>query len=861
MIRQIFDSSVQENGMRNHWKGAVAGVLSLIVSQSAVSEQQCLKDRVHSKLERYAAADPSRYDSSTNGPGGMIELFRSAKGLQMSPTLQRLPGRYHGDDYRRFLKRLEDLGYKPADYGMPRWLRNDCGVEYAAYRLEKLISDLGEGHLYLNFWVESRAAVFNQCSSSSNFDLPENPTTFQDRETFKVLWHDRAYWEAALAYYRHDHEIAFDQFTKISNDVASPHRFAAQISMVRILADQGELDDANQKLIDLRKQPGASGLIRYFQQSMAGSIANLDRTEERRNEHLAAISKVLQMPGNTLEDGEMQGLYRYAISDIQWYIAHLEPLDWWLRDEIDLPNTTRRAVRELARTDELVDWLQSMKAGWYFHYRRPWTRRDHSLPDSLGGRSISDHAYHRYESGDGIHWLLPMAGRMLNTHPKRDEFLTVFRSLHDRVNDCTATETDLLFHGPMMVQAVRLLVTDGDLDEALSVLMSQANDWSVPHWAALIGSVQWLNATGQRVQARRFWKLSEGQNFSEVNNVGPWGHSLHLLNAEREEDFLELFRKDKAYFSRLGSDGIAMLTMLPVEVLATYSGGDTFTKERRAELIRIAWTRAHALSDFETRDALIPQLVLLNPSFESEIKAIRALPAGDARERRIALFLLRTPSMRFFIASWSQLPKGEEEDGRLLAVDRYDHNDMNWWCALDLERSKKNVVDHFFGYATGTSGHQGVTRYEIRYARDFPPGEPLEVNAGVIDEVVWKHPLARKIDWSELETLSKVDGAPKLLSRTVLDWASDFEKRRSRATDEEEEQLAEALHRAVTATRYGCQRGQGHGSYSSKAHQALHRLFPKSEWTRKTPYWFDYQHFRSVHRYRVEQERRSMTSR
>ena len=49
--------------------------------------------------------------------------------------------------------------------------------------------------------------------------------------------------------------------------------------------------------------------------------------------------------------------------------------------------------------------------------------------------------------------------------------------------------------------------------------------------------------------------------------------------------------------------------------------------------------------------------------------------------------------------------------------------------------------------------------------------------------------------------------------------------------------VPEALHRLVRATRYGC--GSGHGEISRTAFRLLHRRYPESEWTRRTPYWFD----------------------
>jgi len=50
--------------------------------------------------------------------------------------------------------------------------------------------------------------------------------------------------------------------------------------------------------------------------------------------------------------------------------------------------------------------------------------------------------------------------------------------------------------------------------------------------------------------------------------------------------------------------------------------------------------------------------------------------------------------------------------------------------------------------------------------------------------------------------------------------------------------VPEALYLVVRATRYGCS-GKDTGGFSHRAFDLLHRRYPNSEWTRKTPYWFN----------------------
>ena len=111
---------------------------------------------------------------------------------------------------------------------------------------------------------------------------------------------------------------------------------------------------------------------------------------------------------------------------------------------------------------------------------------------------------------------------------------------------------------------------------------------------------------------------------------------------------------------------------------------------------------------------------------------------------------------------------------------------------------------------------------------------PEQVERHVEDALIggW---ITQHISRKELEQIAQVESAPRLLSRKVLQWASQ--------DDVSPQGLDEALHRAVVTTRYGCQRQGGHGEYSKASYRVLHKRFPESPWAQKTPFWFDCDHF------------------
>ena len=81
---------------------------------------------------------------------------------------------------------------------------------------------------------------------------------------------------------------------------------------------------------------------------------------------------------------------------------------------------------------------------------------------------------------------------------------------------------------------------------------------------------------------------------------------------------------------------------------------------------------------------------------------------------------------------------------------------------------------------------------------------------------------------AELLKLVALEHAPNYLGKAVIDWA------KNNAADP---RVPEALHLVVRSTRYGCGNDET-STVSKEAFQLLHKNYPKSEWTKKTPYWF-----------------------
>ena len=125
-----------------------------------------------------------------------------------------------------------------------------------------------------------------------------------------------------------------------------------------------------------------------------------------------------------------------------------------------------------------------------------------------------------------------------------------------------------------------------------------------------------------------------------------------------------------------------------------------------------------------------------------------------------------------------------------IPLDRRDVYRRNWW-GTDTEREENELS-------------------EIEFMLDFQPEGAAE-RAGV-----------------ENKLMSSIV-APNYLAESVIKYAGANPK---------DERVLEALHLAVQATRYAGSRDEKTGDYSRRAFEILHRRYPSSKWTGKTPYWY-----------------------
>jgi hypothetical protein len=149
-------------------------------------------------------------------------------------------------------------------------------------------------------------------------------------------------------------------------------------------------------------------------------------------------------------------------------------------------------------------------------------------------------------------------------------------------------------------------------------------------------------------------------------------------------------------------------------------------------------------------------------------------------------------------------------------MERYGNN---WWCRLNYAvDSESSATEH----SSDTSGpgdySPGKTQSFLNlYGVNRLPS-PTFVSAE-------ESSAAKK----ERENLNRSGSGSTWLAHQAFDWA---------VTHPEDPLAPESLHLVVRALRYSCGEDKSDSKLSHEAFNLLHRKYPKSEWTKKTPYWY-----------------------
>ena len=747
-------------------------------------------------------------------------LYRTLSGNLVASWLRYEPGQ----GYRvptGWAERMAEYGISFVEPSRRDWRRPECRYGPALRRLDERVSKLGPDHPYTREWALNQSIVFHNCAGgAADAELPTLRGSY-DGEVATLAAADIEYQRASALFYHGDWTAAIEAFDAIAasnSSYATLSRFMAARSMMKA----GHLADGTSRINEILADPKLAGIHRISRELIAIAAYETDDVDLLAAQARDMVRN-LQLPGYQVsEDPEAEAALTQAVGDLSWFLrdnvyAKL-PDDWWLGNA-DLGQDARAtATREIAKESALLNWLQTMAASWHF-YRYSWLTTGSERLASTVYRNVTDQAMQRWRRGEGNHWAVAAMARLIPSDAGTPEMLRYFDDVAGRIDTCQPAAGDLLLYPIMFYHAVRLKLTGGDIEGAINLLAKRTHERNTFFRAAFEESLRWLIANGKIAEAQRVDGLM--REFRHWWWSGP--RELQELLVTDLDGFLSFVKKD-----RLSPGETAVLNLLPVAELARLAESPQLAIEDRQAIARVAWTRRFLLNGGRVEDSLTATLRRMNPDFNPYFDLIDEAWTDDHRENLTTLFLLTTPRMGTRLNARDGAWQKYEEHP--FVIDVYNHNDNNWWCRFDVDAYRRELASEFYDRPLRLATSQ--------YRTTEPVAEPDRQRfATEREKLLSSHAVLRLIDWNELERLSRIADAPSVLSERAIGWADDiwwWDRLLGR-----DRLLPRALHLAVRATRYGCDRDGSQGGVSRRAFELLHKDYPDSEWTKRTAYWFN----------------------
>ena len=387
---------------------------------------------------------------------------------------------------------------------------------------------------------------------------------------------------------------------------------------------------------------------------------------------------------------------------------------------------------------------------------------------------VKEHALERWQTTHANAWLVASLTAMDGKDPKASELIAQAR----KVPNSSAAFASARFH------AIRLLMESGQNAEART-LLDQTLKSERAHFDA--------SSLNLLIGRRMLLANSLAEFLTDATRVPAalsWNDDGREIPADDEALSTETkAQKGKPFFDVDAAH--ALNQQIPLSLLKEAAGSNTLPAGPRRDLAQAAWLRAALLGDTATADELVPTLSGLVPEISELLNSYRSTTPPDEKKFAAIYTWLKAPGLE---------PVVDAGVGRDTPLHQQDSYRDNWWCSSSFkpatDEEKREVVE--FTASTNAAPPRFLT--------------PSEVERGAKE-------------WSALNALG---AAPNYITRQVIQWANGHPQ---------DPRVPEALHLAVKTTRFGCT-DKDSSRWSKAAFDLLHRKYPTSPWTKKTPYWF-----------------------
>jgi hypothetical protein len=592
-----------------------------------------------------------------------------------------------------------------------------------------------------------------------------------------VLKADRRYQIAAADFYQRDFKTAAQQFDQIAQDQESPWHALAPYLAARSIWREAVLSNDNNK--------------QDMEQAYQRLQKILDDPNEKSMHH--AARELMGYVAFRLYPAQREGELAKALSgpgpDPDFY---QDIIDYSMSLDRTVGDREPYSLEEAKASPE----TQAKIAAWYRQeYQRLAAARasvdltDWILTFKEPGKEATAHAISMWRKQHNAAWLVAALSRVEPSDAAAPELM----GAAEHVPASSPAYPTLACH------RIRLLMAKGQ-NEAAGTLVNQV---LAPEGLKLTSSSRNM-FLAQRMRLATGFEDFLGfvaRPLVDTDDGSGFGPELGMLDKKSMDELL--FSKKEPTERRFDHTAAMVLNMqMPLELLQQASVSDKIPTKLRGELAVATWTRAVMLGRHDVGEALIPAVESVVPGSAPWLKSYAAAQGAEEKWHAALFMILHFPGFRPYVNAG--MP-------RETAPGKIDSFRDNWWCVdVGADVSTTN-------YAQNDEEWGSIPRNLNLKGNPNSPGYPAFLTAAQVQSA-----------GSEWKELSAVGTGPNYLTREVLRWA------RLNPTDP---RIPEALYLAVRSTRYGCDNKETR-ALSKKAFELLHSRYGKSEWARKTRYWF-----------------------
>jgi hypothetical protein len=627
----------------------------------------------------------------------------------------------------------------------------------------------------LGNWIATQDAVFAQCPTPQPNKPAAAAAPALPQNAPILLQQDHAYQLASLAFYATDFDAAQESFAAIAADQASPWRTTASLLVARAMIRKATLLDAK------AAQPGDLSAALAALQKIASDPADATlknsamRLESFVEFRLDPAKRFSRLAAELSAPAPVDHLGD-AIGD---YTQLLEAQAGFTND-VDqdgtaVAPTATKPARAPAR-DDLTDWL--------FTFTAP-------------NNDAAEHAFDRWSALHATPWLVAAIAQAPAGSPHSAELIEAVSKIGAENPACIT----VAFHRSRLQAAIgkrdaARLNLDALLQQQAQPIPVSARNMILALRMQLTPNLdEWL-ANAVRTPALVAVD-PDPQQWAPDSELGIDPTSPSAAYSDKPKAVTPLFDDDAA---------IALTEKFPLTMLAAASQSPAVPESLRRNLAETAWTRAVLLHDRATAVSLSPTIEKYFPQRARDIGIYASAKTPGEQNFAAAFAILETPGWQPLV----EAGPGRDVD----SVTGLSNYRQNWWCAW---KRPAGVPDDKY------DGNDYETRAKL--------AAPLSLlyPGGKVPSPEFLDAAARAQADKEWDALAATGPAIQWLGEAVMAFAK---------TDPNDPRVPEALHYVVRVSRYGCYGAAPKTNYSKLAYELLHKNYPDSAWTKKTPYWF-----------------------